>query len=81
MLKKHVTNPHHPSNTWEYALSLGRSKTEKYNIVSGLVDLKVTEPSQLDFSSHELAARLDMAKESSMFSFYFLFLSLVEVLM
>ena len=55
------------SNTWEYALSLGRSKSEQYNVVSSLVDLRVTEPSQLDFSPHELTARLDIAKDSSEF--------------
>ena len=78
---KHQANPHLRSNTWEYALSLGRSKSEKYNVVSSLVDLKVTEPSQLDFSSHELAARLDLAKESSKWnsSWFLFFMLLVEL--
>ena len=55
------------NNSWEYALSLGRSKSEQYNVVSSLVDLRVTEPSQLDFSTQELTARLDIAKHSSEF--------------
>jgi hypothetical protein len=68
-------SPSH-SNSWEYALSLGRSKSEQYNVVSGLVDLRVNEPTQLDFSPHDLTARLDIASQSSEFTF-----NLVELVM
>jgi len=34
--------------------------------VSGLVDLRVSEPSQLEFSPHELLARLETAKQSNL---------------
>lgn len=52
--------------TWEHALSLGRSAREKHEVVADLVDLRVREPTQLNFTSHELISRLSAAKDSSL---------------
>ena len=52
--------------TWEHALSLGRSAREKHEVVADLVDLRVREPTQLNFTSHELISRLSAAKDSNL---------------